>query len=133
MHLGLEEGIHWHINPDTKVEYIATDSSRTVIPWVKYTNLKTGEVKIFEDDSESLTEEQISSNEKRKMDCVDCHNRPSHDYHTPIHFINNAITAGKISRELPGIKALSMEILAKEFPTTDSALPYIESEVRSLL
>ncbi|MDB4303602.1 ABC transporter permease [Desulfosarcina sp.] len=129
--LGLEEGIHWHINPDTKVEYIATDSSRSVIPWVKYTNLKTGQVKIFKDENEPLTEEQISAGEKRKMDCVDCHNRPSHDYHTPINFINNAITAGKISRELPDIKYLSMDILSKEFTTTDSALAFIESEVWS--
>jgi len=129
--LGLEEGIHWHINPDTKVEYIASDSSRTVIPWVKYTNLKTGEVKIFEDASEKLSAEQISSYERRTMDCVDCHNRPSHDYKTPIHFINNAITAGNISRELPGIKALSMEILANDFPTTDSALSFIELEVKN--
>jgi len=129
--LGLEEGIHWHINPNTKVEYIATDSSRTVIPWVKYTNLETGEVKIFEDDSDKLSEDQINSYERRIMDCVDCHNRPSHDYHTPTNFINNAITAGKISRELPDIKYLSMDILSKDFPTTDSALAYIESEVTS--
>ena len=128
--LGLEEGIHWHINPDTKVEYIATDSSRTVIAWVKYTNMKTGEVKIFEDENTKLTEDQINSFEKRKMDCVDCHNRPSHDYHTPVHFINNAITAGKISRDLPNIKALSLEILANDFPTTDSALSFIELTVR---
>ncbi len=128
--LGLEEGIHWHINPDIKVEYIATDSIRTNIPWVRYTNLKTGEVKIFEDDSVKLTGQQINSYEIREMDCMDCHNRPSHDYHTPISFINNAITAGKISRDLPDIKYLSMEILSNDFPTTDSALSYIESEVR---
>ncbi len=29
------------INPDIKVEYISTDSVRTNIPWVRYTNLKT--------------------------------------------------------------------------------------------
>jgi len=128
--LGLEEGIHWHINPDIRVEYIALDTIRTKIPWVRYTNLKTGEVKIFEDDSVKLTEQQINSYEIREMDCMDCHNRPSHDYHTPISFINNAITAGRISRDLPDIKYLSMEILSNEFNNTDSALAFIESEVR---
>jgi hypothetical protein len=24
----LSEGIHWHINPDVKIEYIATDAKR---------------------------------------------------------------------------------------------------------
>ncbi|MEJ2721735.1 MAG: NapC/NirT family cytochrome c, partial [bacterium] len=35
---GLKQGIHWHINPDVKIEYIATDKKREVIPWVRYTN-----------------------------------------------------------------------------------------------
>lgn len=127
--LGLEEGIHWHINPDIKVEYIAIDTSRTKIPWVRYTNLKTGEVKVFESDSNRLSSQEAQVYDKRDMDCMDCHNRPSHDYKTPISFINNAITAGAISRDLPDIKYLSMEILSNDFPTTDSAMMYIESEV----
>jgi hypothetical protein len=128
--LGLEEGIHWHINPDVKVEYFSTDSVREEIPWIRYTNLKTGEVKIFERDSAKNSNLQLGSNEIREMDCMDCHNRPSHDYHTPVSFINNAITAGKIPKELPDIKYLTMEILANKFPTTDSALAYIDKEIR---
>ena len=63
------------------------------------------------------------------MDCMDCHNRPSHDYQTPFKFINNAITAGNIPKDLPEIKLLAMGILAEEFPTEDSAMQYIESEI----
>lgn len=129
--LGLEEGIHWHINPDVKVEYIADDSVRETIPWVKYTNLKTGEVKIFKDQNAKLDNEKIASSEVRVVDCMDCHNRPSHDYHTPMRFINNAITAGNISRDLPDIKTLSMEILSNIFPTTDSALAYIDATIKA--
>ncbi|MFA7228845.1 MAG: NapC/NirT family cytochrome c, partial [Melioribacteraceae bacterium] len=40
--LGTQEGIHWHINPDVKIEYKASDNKREKIPWVRYTNLKTG-------------------------------------------------------------------------------------------
>lgn len=129
--LGLEEGIHWHINPDIKVEYIPKDSTRTSIPWVRYTNLKTGELRIYEDTDDLLSEDMIKPELIRKVDCMDCHNRPSHDYHTPIKFINNAITSGKISQKLPGIKVLAMEILAVDFPTTDSAMKYIDSEVKN--
>lgn len=128
--LGLEEGIHWHINPNVVVEYIATDSIRTNIPWVRYTNKKTGEVKVFQSEEGQLTDAEIASAEKRQMDCMDCHNRPSHDYQSPVTFINNAITAGKISKDLPDIKYLAMEILANKFPTNDSALFFIEQEVR---
>ena len=129
--LGLQEGIHWHINPNVKVEYVATDSVRQNIPWVRYTNKKTGEVYVFEDDDNKLTEEELAPLEVREMDCMDCHNRPSHDYHSPFSFINDAITAGKISKDLPEIKYKAMEILAVEFPTTDSAMRYIEQELES--
>jgi len=47
--LGLVDGIHWHINPSVKIEYKVPDKKREVIPWVKYTNLKTGEISIYKD------------------------------------------------------------------------------------
>jgi hypothetical protein len=127
---GLQEGIHWHINPDVLVEYIATDWERQMIPWVRYTNKVTGEVFVFEDEDTKIPQSEIHEYEIRVMDCMDCHNRPSHDYQTPVRFINNAITAGHIPVELPDIKYLAMEILARDFQTTDSALQYIDSEVR---
>jgi len=127
--LGLQEGIHWHINPDVKVEYVASDSVQQILPWVRYTNKKTGEVYIFEDEDNKLTEEELAALEIREMDCMDCHNRPSHDYRTPFKFINDAITAGTIPKELPEIKMVAMGLLAEEFPTTDSAMKYIENEI----
>ena len=127
--LGLQEGIHWHINTDVKVEYVATDSVQQNLPWVRYTNNKTGEVYVFEDEENKLSEEELADLEIRVMDCMDCHNRPSHDYQTPFKFINNAITAGNIPKDLPEIKLLAMGILAEEFPTEDSAMQYIESEI----
>ena len=126
---GLQEGIHWHINPDVVVEYISTDPERQIIPWVRYTNIKTGEVYIFEDDEIKVPEAELANHEIRVMDCMDCHNRPSHDYKTPVRFINTAINAGLIPGELPDIKYLSMEILGRDYPTTDSAMRTIEKEV----
>lgn len=128
--LGLQEGIHWHINPDVKIEYVATEEDRQNIPWVRYSNKKTGEIFIYEDETIQLSQQQLDSLEIRVMDCMDCHNRPSHDYHTPVRFINNSITAGNIPKKLPGIKSLAMTVLnGANFSTTDSVLNYIQSEV----
>jgi hypothetical protein len=127
--LGLQEGIHWHINPDVKIEYVATEELRQNIPWVKYTNKKTGEVHIYQDEENKISQQKLDSLEIRVMDCMDCHNRPSHDYHTPAKFINNAITAGSIPKELPDIKSLAMTVLSKKFSTTDSTMNYIQSEI----
>ena len=124
--LGLEEGIHWHINPDVKVEYAATDYRRQNIPWVKLTNNKTGQVTVFESADAPLNIGEIDTLEVREFDCIDCHNRPSHNYRPPEYFINNAITAGRISRELPEIKSLATSICSEKYLSTDSALAEIK-------
>jgi hypothetical protein len=126
---GLEEGIHWHINPDVRIEYMAApDSHRDSIPWVKMTNLLSGKEVIYKDPLYTETEGNHGM-ETRTMDCMDCHNRPSHDYKTPIRFINDAMTAGEIPKELPDIKIVAMDVINNNFPTLDSALAFIESEV----
>jgi len=126
---GLEEGIHWHINPDVKIEYVSTHEKLQEIPWVRYTNLKTGEVTVYNDEDNPLEEGALDSLEIKMMDCMDCHNRPSHSYKPPAFFVNEAITAGKIPEDLPEIKSLTMQISAEEFTSSDTAAMYIESTI----
>lgn len=125
--LGLQEGIHWHINPDVKIEYKASDERRQNIPWVRFTNLKSGEAFIYEDKDQDVDEKILDSLETRTMDCMDCHTRPSHNYQPPAFFINNAITSGAIPKELPQIKFAALEIIGKQFNTTDQAMEEISS------
>jgi hypothetical protein len=127
--LGLSEGCHWHINSNIIVEYKALDDQRQIIPWVRYTNKTTGETFVYHSRDTLLTIAQLEVLETRVMDCMDCHNRPSHDYHTPEHFVNNAMTAGLVPKELPDIKTVAMDVLNEDFPTRDSAMSFIESEV----
>ena len=126
---GLTEGIHWHINPDVKVEYLATDWERQEIPWVRYTNLKTGEQRVFTDDENPPDSTLLASGVVRTMDCMDCHNRPSHDYKPPAFFVNNLLAADSISSELPEIKSLAMELCEPEYATMDSAMQAIEDGI----
>ena len=41
----------------------------------------------------------------RRMDCMDCHNRPAHRYQTPNDAVSLAMSLGKIDRALPYIKS----------------------------
>jgi len=118
---GLTEGIHWHINKNVKIEYAAGSRDRESIPWVKYTDLKTGKVKIFFDEENPTDKKALDSLEKRTMDCMDCHNRPSHKYLSAPNFIDNAIVAGKIPSDIPFIKMAAMEALKVSYNTKDSA------------
>jgi len=128
--LGLSNGIHWHINPDVRIEYVATTPDRENIPWVRYTNLKTGEVREYQDSKKGLKPGQMDTLELRSMDCMDCHNRPSHNYHTPIYAVNNAITAGTIPKELPEEKLMAMTVMNGNYSTTDSAMTGIDQAMR---
>ena len=82
---GKVEGIHWHVSEDNKVEYISSSESREDIAWVGYTDGNTVE---YESVDDPLEEEGKAAAELRTMDCIDCHNRPSHHYRSPNRTIN---------------------------------------------
>jgi len=126
---GHEQGIHQHISPDVKIEYKTSVANRQVIPWVKYTNTKTGEVEIFTDSENMFSQEQLDSMETRVMDCLDCHNRPSHDYKVPQNFIDKSLAEGKIRKDLPSIKMLAMMALYLDYPSKDSAMIAIKAQI----
>jgi len=126
---GLSEGIHWHINPDVSIEYVASTFDRESIPWVRYTNKKTGEVQIFQDSDNSLDAKALDSLDTRSMDCMDCHNRPSHSYNSAVVYMDNALISGTVPEELPYIKKASMKVLGDKFSTTDSAFMAIRNSI----
>lgn len=126
---GLAEGIHWHINQDIKIEYVAPNKDREIIPWVKYTNIKTGEFKIFEDEENKLDQSALDTLPVRIMDCIDCHNRPSHSFKSAPVYVNNLMLIDLISPEIPYIKKAAMESLKFTFPSVDNAMKSIEDSI----
>lgn len=122
-------GIHQHISPEVKIEYKTSTEDRQIIPWVKYTNSKTGEEIIYTDGDNMVSQAELDSLETRTMDCLDCHNRPSHNYEVPQNFIDKSISEGKISNTLPNIKLVAMMVLNQEYTTRDSALIAIEEQI----
>jgi hypothetical protein len=128
---GLQEGIHWHINPNVKIEYVASTKDREQIPWVKYTNLKTGVVQIFQDTENVMSQKALDTLEHRTMDCMDCHNRPSHSYNSAPVYVDNAMISGEIPKELPFIKKVAMNVLKGPFTDKDSSERYIRDSIIS--
>jgi len=114
---GFGRGSHWHVA--NRVHYIAGDESRQTIPWVQVV-LGDSTVEYLAADS-ALTPEQIQQSQKRRMDCVDCHNRAQHGQVPPDKAMNRAMSAGLISADLPQIKRLGVEILSKRYATDAEA------------
>jgi hypothetical protein len=127
--LGLKEGIHWHINPDIDIEYISENDKRELITYVKYTNKATGESNIYRNPDIEISDSTIAASNTRIMDCIDCHNRPSHNYNSPPVYFDKAMLTKKVSQEIPFIKRTSMEILRNTFPDKDTAFMMIRKGI----
>ena len=120
-------GIHWHTMADTRVEYIATDAARQKIPWVRLTDAQ-GVVTVFR---QPRFTNDISHYEIRTMDCMDCHNRPSHRYVPPDQAVNLAMELGQIDRTLPWIKTNAVYVLTRDYNSDAGAKPASPPRSRS--
>jgi len=129
--MGLTEGIHWHINKNFKIEYVANSRNRESIPWVKLTNLKTGEVKTFIDEENPIDKKSLDKLEVRIMDCMDCHNRASHLLKSAPDYIDNALITGLIPKNIAYIKKAAMEALKNPYPDTNTAMHDIRETVQT--
>jgi len=128
---GLVEGIHWHINSDIKVEYIASDRKREYLPWVRYVNKATGDTIVYNDIYDTLDQEALDTLELREMDCLDCHNRPSHQFLPPQKFVDDMMATGTIPVGLPEVKSMAMQLFNNTFSTRDSGAMLIREEVNN--
>ena len=107
-------GIHWHVDPDVNIRYRSDDTREEIY-----------EVEFAHGDDEPVTYSDRKAPEEggvwRSMDCVDCHNRPSHIYESPGPAIDKAITAGLIDRSLPFVKRESLRIINAEYESHEAA------------
>jgi nitrate/TMAO reductase-like tetraheme cytochrome c subunit len=121
-------GIHWHMNIANKMTYFATDEQRQVIPWVRMEDSK-GNITDFVAKDSPPTQEQIDQASKRRMDCIDCHNRPTHIYTPPDVSVDRSMVAGSIDPSLPFIKAQGVEVLTADYKTQDEATKAIGEKI----
>jgi nitrate/TMAO reductase-like tetraheme cytochrome c subunit len=119
---GQTAGIHWHMNIGMKVEYIARDERRQDIPWIRISERASGRVTVYQDQDNPLTEEELKTATIRRMDCIDCHNRPSHQYRSPDHMVDRAILTSQIDANLPEIKRAAVEAMQTKYATEEEAL-----------
>lgn len=122
-------GIHWHMAIGNKIEYVATDEARQNIPWVRQTDEK-GNTIVYQSEDEPL-EGAPEDYSIRTVDCIDCHNRPTHIYRSPSAAMNIALHTGKIDRTLPNIKEKAIDFLTEEYPTKEEGLQSVAEKVHA--
>jgi hypothetical protein len=122
--LGSGAGIHWHMNLDNQIDFIAADDREQTIPYVKVTN-RQGETREYF--AEGATRQQLAGKTMRRMECMDCHNRPAHTfYFTPERAVSAALAEGRLPRELPFVRREAVNAIREKYPDRQKALAEIE-------
>lgn len=125
---GPAAGIHWHMNLANEVTFIAADDHRQIIPWVRVKD-RQGNVTEYVDRNRPPSSELMAKAEGRRMDCIDCHNRPAHAYLPPDVAVDQSFAAGRLDNSLPYLKREAIAALSKPYNTTDEALSSISSSL----
>jgi nitrate/TMAO reductase-like tetraheme cytochrome c subunit len=110
-------GIHWHMFIENTVTYVAEDSHLQEIPWVqaKYRN---GTAVDYFRTERKINADQLKGMKKHTMDCMDCHNRPAHNFQPPDLAVDRALAAGTMSTSLPFVKMVAVDALSRTYPTS---------------
>jgi nitrate/TMAO reductase-like tetraheme cytochrome c subunit len=114
-------GIHGtHLGPGVVIRYGHSDEARQTIPWVEYDD--NGRKTVYaaagaKPDGAGLT--------MREMDCIDCHDRPSHAFDLPERALDKAMAAGLVSPALPFARKKALEILKVNYRSREDAASQI--------
>lgn len=119
---GLGFGIHWHV--ENEIYYYSPDDKET-IPWMRVVDAQ-GEVTEYADIDFQPPQGFPEEAELRLMDCIDCHNRTGHQMLSPQQAVDGALERGQIPSTIPYIREQAIEVLGRDYETTEEALEAIE-------
>ena len=107
------------------IEYVATDPTRTTIPWVQKRN-DDGSETVF---ASSNAGGSVPQGERRVMDCIDCHNRAAHTFMTAEDALNRAMAEGAISPDLPWVHMEGLALLKANYASEAEAQARIPAQL----
>lgn len=128
-HTDTFEGIHWHVSNDVKVEYYSLNETRTAIGKIRVTRPNG----ITEEYNNGSTEADAEAGAHwRVMDCIDCHNRPTHVYEDLEQKIDEGLYSKKLVPTLPGLREDSFTVMETEYDSREEAKEQIIENLLSL-
>jgi hypothetical protein len=107
------------------IEYVATDPTRTTIPWVARRNSDGTDTVYATKDAGN----GVPRGERRTMDCIDCHNRAAHQFVTAEDALNRAMSEGAISPDLPWVHKEGLALLKASYASQDEARSRIPAQL----
>jgi hypothetical protein len=125
-HLGRSaHGIHWHTSEQHQLFYTATDPERRQINSIELLG-PGGEGTTFFKEGASET----AGSTERLMDCIDCHNRPTHVFLSPEKALDRKLLSGQIPTELPYAKREALAAVTRKYASIQEARAGIAEQLR---
>lgn len=121
-------GIHWHVAPENEIVYTAADWERSIIPEVRL-ETPNGNLKTYLSSESEQELAEATHLQERTMDCIDCHNRPSHVFLSADQALNEKLLSNEIPQDLPFIKKQAKDVVSVEYDTQDAGRSAIASEL----
>jgi nitrate/TMAO reductase-like tetraheme cytochrome c subunit len=113
-------GIHGsHVGPGIKIRFAVADPKRQEIPWIEYKNTSKGTSEEFA--AAEFNRQTLQTLQVHEMQCVDCHNRPTHSFDLPDRAVDKAMSRGEISTSLPFIRKKATEVLRAPYSSREDA------------
>lgn len=126
--VGEPSGIHWHMALGNRIEYVATDAELQQIPWVQVTPNEGGPGKVYRSDGKPA-DAPPPDGIRRVLDCMDCHNRPTHVFRTPDAAVNTLLARQPELASIPFAKARMVEALSAPYESQREARSAIEEKL----
>jgi hypothetical protein len=114
-------GIHWHVGREHVVRYYASDRKREKIDWIDLTG-PADQRRSWTRPGQEISEDTIDPEQIRTMDCIDCHNRPTHIYPPPGVALDDLLARKVIDPRIPWIRKYAEEVLTREYATSEAAM-----------
>jgi hypothetical protein len=118
-------GIHWHVSENHFVTYVGSTDHEYIS---EVTLMRSGKPnKVYRRENFSPPAGGVTG--EREMDCVDCHNRPSHVFKCAEDALNEKLVTGIIPRDIPYIKRQALTAITRKYPSQDVARRGIAKEL----
>jgi nitrate/TMAO reductase-like tetraheme cytochrome c subunit len=128
---GQHGGIHWwHIEADNRIRYVASDERRQEIAWVEL-RLPDGSTRAYSRPDAKLPTPAELESRARVMDCIDCHNRPTHRFPTPEKAMDDVLENHPELRALHYYKKVAVAAIKGTYATREAGMAAVRDAVMS--
>jgi len=121
--------MHWHYSTTAEIDYVASDTKKTIIPWIHVKRLD-GKEQVYRMTGSEISDDAATKAGPREMDCIDCHNRAGHPYNPPDVIMNALLSLKLVDPDLPGIKGVAVKALDAGYSSREDAMRGINDSIR---